>query len=260
MTTPPPIGFPPSHAAARRDEASMPVAAQTRHDAIALERVSLRFGDTTVFDEASASFARGLVHAVMGVSGGGKTTLLRLLMGLQKPDAGRIVGMDGMRRAAVFQEDRLCENLSVAANVRMPHAGLKGTEKEAFLARCEKLLGAMGLSGALARPARGLSGGMKRRVALARAVLADADVLFFDEPLKGLDVETERLVMEAILPLLAGKTVFWTTHREGELAFFDRPSLVRIEDVRGPMSGPSAARADASAPRPRYCSAPHTQE
>ncbi|MDO4442476.1 MAG: ABC transporter ATP-binding protein [Slackia sp.] len=191
-----------------------------------------RFADSTVFDDASFSFEHGKIHCIMGVSGGGKTTLLRMLMGLEAPDEGRIEGMDGLRSAAVFQENRLCENLSVAANIRMPHAGLKGARKDAFLARCDALLASMGMPDSLARPAHELSGGMKRRVAIARAVLADADVLFFDEALKGLDPETEQRVMDAIVPLLAGKTVFWTTHRAQELRYFESPLLTRIEDLR----------------------------
>ncbi len=212
---------------------------QTR-GAIVLENVTKGFGDTAVLCNVTATFPTGGTYVVMGASGGGKTTLLRLLMGLEQPDAGRVAGMEGLRRAAVFQEDRLCDNLSVAANVRMPHAGLKGAEKAAFLNRCDELLSAMGMPDALARPVHELSGGMKRRVALARAVLADADVLFFDEPLKGLDVDTERRVIDAIMPLLAGKTVFWTTHRAEELRAFADPVLVRIEDLTNARPDPAA--------------------
>lgn len=215
--------------------------------AIALENVTKGFGGTAVFCNVTAAFPTGGTYVVMGASGGGKTTLLRLLMGLEQPDAGHVAGMEGLRRAAVFQEDRLCDNLSVAANVRMPHAGLKGADKAAFLTRCDKLLAAMGMPDALDRPVHELSGGMKRRVALARAVLADADVLFFDEPLKGLDVDTERRVVEAIVPLLAGKTVFWTTHRAEELRAFSDPVLVRIEDLAGARPDPAAYRSSTSA-------------
>lgn len=200
---------------------------------IELDHVCKRFDDVVVFRNACATFPCGRTHCIMGASGGGKTTLLRMMMGLESPDQGRIAGMEHKRCAAVFQEDRLCENLSVAANIRMPHAELRGQEKQRFLQRCEDLLRAMGMEEALTRPVHELSGGMKRRVALARAVLADADVLFFDEPLKGLDEQTEQRVMAAIAPLLAGKTVFWATHREGELRYFSSPSLTRIEDING---------------------------
>lgn len=199
---------------------------------IVLDDVSKRFGDVVALRHACATFPRNAATCIMGASGGGKTTLLRLLMGLETPDEGRIEGMEGRRMAAVFQEDRLCEHLSVAANLRMPHASMDRADRRAFLDRARGLLDAMGLPDALERPVHDLSGGMKRRVALARAVLACADVLFFDEPLKGLDAGTERRVMEAILPILANKTVFWVTHRESELAYFDDPRLVRIESLR----------------------------
>lgn len=207
------------------------VAQTAQETAIAVEHVRKRFGDVVVFEDICATFPHGEAHVLMGASGSGKTTLLRMIMGLESPDEGRIFGMENRRCAAVFQEDRLCENLSVAANIRMPHAGLKGHEKQRFLQRCEELLDAMDMRKTLTRPVHELSGGMKRRVALARAVLADADVLFFDEPLKGLDEETERHVMTAIMPLLGGKTVFWATHREGELRYFSSPSLTRIENI-----------------------------
>lgn len=199
---------------------------------IVLDRVSKRFGDAVALHRACAAFPCNAVTCIMGASGGGKTTMLRLLMGLETPDEGRIEGMEGRRMAAVFQEDRLCQHLSVAANLRMPHAGMDKAGKRAFLGRARELLDAMGLPDALERPVHDLSGGMKRRVALARAVLADADVLFFDEPLKGLDASTERRVMDAILPMLADKTVFWVTHHESELAYFDDPRLLHIESLR----------------------------
>lgn len=208
-----------------------PVAAPVAH-AVTLSHISKSYGTQRVFDDVSVSFAHGRIHAIMGASGQGKTTLLRLIAGLEQPDEGRIEGMAGLRRAAVFQEDRLCENLSVAANVRMPHPDLKGVERQAFLERCEALLAAMALPDCLARPVHELSGGMKRRVAIARAVMAEADVLFFDEPLKGLDPAGSALVLEAIDPLLDGKTVFWSTHREEELALLDQPTLLRIESLK----------------------------
>lgn len=199
--------------------------------AVELDHVCKRFDNAIVLQNACATFSCGQTHCIMGASGGGKTTLFRMMMGLESPDQGRIAGMERKRCAAVFQEDRLCENLSVAANIRMPHAGLRGRDKQRFLQRCEDLLRGMGMHETLTRPVHELSGGMKRRVAVARAVLADADVFFFDEPLKGLDEKTEQRVMTTIAPLLAGKTVFWATHREGDLRYFSSPSLTRIEDI-----------------------------
>ena len=94
----------------------------------------------------------------------GKTTLLRILMGLEKADSGEILGMEGLRKSAVFQEDRLCENLSAAANIRLVMTGK--ISQETLLKHFE----AVGLPKTCMRqPAKELSGGMRRRVALAES-------------------------------------------------------------------------------------------
>ena len=86
---------------------------------IQIRSLSKAFGDNQVFSEFSADFPEGKTTCIMGPSGVGKTTLLRLLTGLEKPDQGEILGIAGKRLSAVFQEDRLCENLTAGANVRM---------------------------------------------------------------------------------------------------------------------------------------------
>lgn len=205
----------------------------------ALRGVEKGFGGMPVLAGAAAEFALGRVHVVLGASGEGKTTLLRLLMGLEEPDAGEVVRPSGVRLAATFQEDRLCDNLTATANVRMPHGRLRGSALEAFLAREREALGAVGLP-ADARPVRELSGGQRRRVAILRCVLADADALFFDEPVRGMDDATAGRVMAFVGPLLAGRTVFWVTHDERELRWFDAPACWRVgEGLVLPLRGAS---------------------
>ena len=192
---------------------------------IKIDELNKRFGDTAVFKEFSAEFEDGSVTCIMGSSGIGKTTLLRILMGLEDYDDGRITGIENKTMAAVFQEDRLCENLTVSANIRMT-----GGKDEKGISEQEvvKYLEIIGMKDMAGKQVSELSGGMKRRVAILRAVLADRDIVFFDEPLKGLDQETEKKVMETIVPLLSGKTVLWVTHREDEAAYFKNANMLKL--------------------------------
>lgn len=192
---------------------------------IKIDELNKSFGDTAVFKEFSAEFEDGSVTCIMGSSGIGKTTLLRILMGLEDYDDGRITGIENKTMAAVFQEDRLCENLTVSANIRMT-----GGKDEKGISEQEvvKYLEIIGMKDMAGKQVSELSGGMKRRVAILRAVLADRDIVFFDEPLKGLDPETEKKVMETIVPLLSGKTVLWVTHREDEAAYFKNANMLKL--------------------------------
>ena len=106
----------------------------------------------------------------------------------------------------VFQENRLCENLTACANIRLV------TGKRYSDTQLRKELAAVGLEGAENKPVRELSGGMKRRVALLRALLAEYDVLFLDEPFKGLDEVTKAVVMDYTRTKVKGKTVIMVTH------------------------------------------------
>lgn len=187
----------------------------------ALRRVDKAYGDLVVLSGVTAEFAPARVHVLMGPSGAGKTTLLRLLMGLEEPDAGLVERPGSARLAATFQEDRLLDGLTATANIRAPHGRMRGAELAAFLARERAALASVGLP-VDARPVRELSGGQRRRVSILRCALADADALFFDEPLKGMDDATVGRVMAFLLPEMEGRTVFWVTHDERELAWFPR--------------------------------------
>ncbi len=148
-------------------------------------------------------------YAVMGPSGSGKSTLLRLLMGLEKPDSGEVRLPHGTRFSAVFQEDRLLEQMSACANVRLV--------SRATADQTEKLLLQLGIEqSSLQLPVRAYSGGMKRRVALCRALLAEYDVLLLDEPYKGLDEENRRRAMTIVQRETRGKTVVLVTHEPNE--------------------------------------------
>lgn len=172
--------------------------------------ISKKFGENTVLENFTHEFKEGKVTAVLGRSGSGKSTLLNILMGLQLPDRGEIIRSDDQRIGAVFQENRLCENLTAAANIRLVTG--KRLSKEQIVSE----LSAVGLSDCANKPVRTLSGGMKRRTALLRALLADCGVLFLDEPFKGLDADTKAFVLDYCQKKFSGKTVILVTHDERE--------------------------------------------
>ena len=142
-------------------------------------------------------------------SGTGKTTLLRILLGLEQADSGAVSGLEGKHLAAVFQEDRLLEHLDAQGNMRFVLGPAYG---EAFAL---SLLAELGLAGEAGKAVRAYSGGMKRRLALARALLAPSDALVLDEPFAGLDSENRCRCLEAIRRRTDGKPVLLVTH-DGE--------------------------------------------
>lgn len=183
------------------------------NNAIEIEHISKSYGETVVFRDFSARLPLGETSVITGVSGGGKTTLLRLILGLETPDKGAITGVPA-RRAAVFQEDRLCPQLTVFENVLLISGQKREREARDMLAR-------LGLGESLAVPAAELSGGMRRRCALARALCAKFDLLALDEPFKGLDEANRRAAMDAVRSLPGDKTVLLVTHDAAEAEFFD---------------------------------------
>lgn len=168
------------------------------------------FGGKTVLRNVSGTLAAGRVTGLMAPSGAGKTTLLRILMGLEQADSGRIDGLDGIRLSAVFQEDRLCGQLDGVSNLRLVAPMLSRAD-------ARNAMKAVGLANCIGQPARELSGGQRRRVAILRGLLADYDLLVLDEPFRGLDQETRQLVMEDTRRRCAGQTVLLVTHDPAEL-------------------------------------------
>lgn len=177
---------------------------------IVLTGVSKAFGDHAVLKNLSMRFPAGGIFCVTAPSGAGKTTLLRLLCGLETPDAGEIKGTAGARFGVVFQEDRLLPWGSALGNIRFANRALSRAETE-------EAMRAVGLTEP-DQPASELSGGMARRVALLRALLAQNDILLLDEPFKGLDEETRAQVIRCLLSRRNGRTVILVTHDPGEAA------------------------------------------
>lgn len=156
---------------------------------------------------------------LFGKSGCGKSTVLRLAMGLAKPGSGRITGTDGIAVSAVFQEDRLIPWKTVLENVALfadgaERAASDGTERAAAdpADRAAYYLRALGLGDVLQSFPGELSGGMKRRVALARALAHNFDMLVLDEPFTGLDEAAKRNAIELVSRETAGKMLLLATH------------------------------------------------
>lgn len=171
------------------------------------------FGDKKVLDGFNALIKENKLTCIMGPSGCGKTTLLQILMGLEPQDQGTISGMPE-KKSAVFQEDRLCESFNAVSNVRMVCG--KGM-KDSVIAAHLQSIGIMDLT----QPVREFSGGMKRRVAIVRAILAKSDILFLDEPFKGLDDDTKNLVMAYVSENARNRTVILVTHSLDEARALD---------------------------------------
>ena len=191
---------------------------------ILVKNIEKSFGQQTVLKDLSYTFPAGKTTCIMGESGCGKTTLLRIMMGLEKPDEGSVSGIQKGRVAVVFQEDRLCENLSAAANLRLVRKHLPQEEiEEAFRE--------VRLEDAWKKPVRELSGGMKRRVAILRALLAEADCIIMDEPLKGLDEETKEQTIRYIRSRTDGKTLIVVTHEEKEAEMLGAHEILRMRKI-----------------------------
>lgn len=170
-----------------------------------VSHVTKAYGEKTVLEDLSLTFESGGRYRICGPSGRGKTTLLRLILGLEKPQSGTITGVPD-RKAAVFQEDRLCRNLTVMGNLRMV-LGRKIPDRTIL-----DTLAELGIQQAASLPAAQLSGGMARRAVLARAILTDPELLVLDEPFTGLDEEAADRCRRALLSHCPGATILLVTH------------------------------------------------
>ena len=150
--------------------------------------VTVRFDDKTVFDHSTFSLPDSGVVLLTGVSGVGKTTLLRVLSGLLKPETGAVTGLENRKISFAFQEPRLLDRLTAVENVALV------SDPETAKA----LLVRLDLSNELHQKTGVLSGGQKQRVSLARAFAFSNDVVLLDEPFAGLDEENKLRAAEMI--------------------------------------------------------------
>jgi spermidine/putrescine transport system ATP-binding protein len=216
--------------------------------AIRLEGVVKRFDDVTAVDGIDLDIASGEFFSLLGASGCGKTTTLRMIAGFERPDEGRIL-LDGVDMAAtpphrrpvntVFQSYALFPFLSVADNVAF---GLKYQKlpKEEARQRIEQALALTHMGGYAGRRPAQLSGGQQQRVALARALVLDPRVLLLDEPLGALDAQLRKQLQLELrgLQRRVGKTFVYVTHDQDEaLTMSDRIAVLcdgQVEQIGTP--------------------------
>ena len=190
--------------------------AHTSGHSLEVKNITKSFDDTVVLNDFSYKFDRG-VYVLSEPSGAGKTTLLRILCGLEAADSGTVSKSPQAKTVMMFQEDRLLENLSVRANIMLAIQARSQEQKQKARERITEALCAVGLEGTENKPVSELSGGQKRRVALLRTLFADADILLFDEPLKGLDEALKQQVIVFVKPFVESKIVIWVTHTPEEV-------------------------------------------
>lgn len=185
------------------------------------------YGDQPVLQGVSIELTGDQPVVLLGGSGMGKTTLLRILAGLMKADAGEIEGIDKNTRIAVmYQEDRLFPHLTVYKNLKLIHPKVSREEAAGLLAE-------LNLEEAvLDQLPRELSGGMRRRVALARALLFEADLVLMDEPFQGLDVATRQMALAAVKKWTKGRPLMLISHEPEDGPALGAKTLM-IQDLGG---------------------------
>ncbi len=184
---------------------------------IALEEISVRFGDRLVLDRLSLTLNKGEVVGLLGASGCGKSTLLNVITGLVTPVSGR-VQVGSTRIGFVFQDPRLLPWRSALDNVRFA-LDAAGAETDSR-ARAMAALNAVGLAGHEERFPAQLSGGMRQRVSIARAMAVVPDILLLDEPFSALDATLKASILADLKRMLAARpemTVLYVTHVPTEI-------------------------------------------
>lgn len=187
-----------------------------------IRQVTFSYGDKKILSDFSLDLSNGRRVCVMGESGRGKTTLLKLLLGIEKPQSGSILLSEGERPSVVFQEDRLLPWFTAFKNVEEVYS------KERCPVTPEELLREMELEDSLDKYPKELSGGMQRRVAIARALAFGGDPLLLDEPFKGLDTDMRERIAARILERSAGASILLISHDPYEAELLKCDEIIRL--------------------------------
>lgn len=207
--------------------------AESSKPRVSLTNATKRFGSTTVLDSINFSAAKGEFISLVGPSGCGKSTMLKMIAGLHPVSDGEVI-VDGMQpkdareeMAFIFQEANLLPWKRVLNNAELP-LKLRGVAKERRIETAKKMLELVSLSDALDRFPWQLSGGMRMRVSIARALTLAPRVLLLDEPFGALDEMTRDNLNEDLLRIHArdGWTAFFVTHSAAEAVFLSNKVVV----------------------------------
>ena len=174
------------------------------------KNISKRYGNHLVVDHIHLQFEKGTFNAILGPNGAGKSTTISMLIGLKQPTQGEIIYEPDTKIGVVFQTSVLDEMLTVRENLTIRARQYKGLKPN----RVSDLIDRLGLSAFQKQKYGTLSGGQKRRVDIARALLHGPDLLFLDEPTTGLDIQTRKSIWDLLYQLQReeGMTVVLTTH------------------------------------------------
>ncbi len=215
---------------------------------IQTRRLTKRFGDFTAVDEISFHVDRGEVFGFLGANGAGKTTAIRMLIGLSKPTSGEatVAGFDVYRQAEAIKKNigymsqkfSLYEDLTVIENIRF-FGGIYGLDERTLREKSEALIAQLGLTAERRRLVASLPLGWKQKLAFSVAVLHEPAIVFLDEPTGGVDPVTRRQFWDLIYDVTTrGMTVFVTTHYMDEAEYCNRLSIMvdgRIEALGSPQ-------------------------
>lgn len=186
--------------------------------------ISQKYGDKVAVNQLSLSVQKGSLTALLGPNGAGKSTTMKMLIGLTKPTSGTVQYEQGTKIGVVFQNSVLDNELTVRENLESRANLYKGVNK----ARIAILITNLGLSGFANQRYGTLSGGQKRRVDIARALLNQPDILFLDEPTTALDIQTRMAIWHLLHQLQEqeGLTIVLTTHYLDEADHADKVYIV----------------------------------
>jgi ABC-2 type transport system ATP-binding protein len=228
----------------------------TPPSALSIHSLSKSYGDLTALDDFTLEVTQGSIFGLLGPNGAGKTTLIRILTTLMRQSSGDVFieGLDPSTHGreirsligVVSQENSLDRYISARENLEL-HARLHGMEAERYRRRINELLELMGLAGRQHDMPDTFSGGMQRRLVVARALLHEPRLLFLDEPTTGLDPQSRRAVWEYIKSISGRMTIFLTTHylEEAEqlcdrIAIMDHGRLIALgssQELKDKLTG-----------------------